>query len=31
MGGYITMETLNSINIPKRKENSHKGDMAKFY
>ena len=30
MGGYITMETLNSINIPKRKENSHKGDYGKI-
>ncbi len=30
MGGYITMETLNSINIPKRKEDSHKGDYGKI-
>ncbi|NDS23433.1 carbohydrate kinase, partial [Klebsiella pneumoniae] len=28
MGGYITMETLNSMNIPKRKEDSHKGDYG---
>lgn len=24
------METLNSINIPKRKEDSHKGDYGKI-
>ncbi len=30
MGGYITMETLNYINIPKRKEDSHKGDYSKI-
>ena len=31
MGGYITMETLNSINIPKRKKIHIKVIMAKFY
>ncbi|MDU1625617.1 MAG: carbohydrate kinase, partial [Staphylococcus epidermidis] len=28
MGGYIVMKTLDSVNIPIRKDETHKGDYG---
>ena len=30
MGGYIVMKTLDSVNIPIRKDETHKGDYGKI-
>ena len=29
-GGYVIMETLDSVNIPIRKDETHKGDYGKI-
>ena len=30
MGGYVVMKTLDSVNIPIRKDETHKGDYGKI-